>query len=161
MPPEKTLSAGDSIVFALAYFPAGQDPSYVKCGDSVCVSLTVHECRFCVPIRLTTQQLLDLRHLRTVLFPASFFERVPPRVDRLARASGLSHWPLPYQCLIRVRSVAKYLYLHIILIVSVDHPWPRGREFRPSAFCQCHGPKLGQPTSWHPQDPIRLLHESA
>jgi hypothetical protein len=40
MPPAKTLSAGDSIVFALAYFHAGQDTCYVKCGDSVCVSLT-------------------------------------------------------------------------------------------------------------------------
>jgi len=40
MPPAKTLSAGDSIVFALAHFPAGQETCYVKNGDSVCVSLT-------------------------------------------------------------------------------------------------------------------------
>jgi hypothetical protein len=40
MPPVETLSAGDSIVFALAYLDAGQDTCYVKCGDSVCVSLT-------------------------------------------------------------------------------------------------------------------------
>ena len=40
MPGAKTLSAGDSIVFALAYFAPGQDTCYVKCGDSVCVSLT-------------------------------------------------------------------------------------------------------------------------
>ena len=40
MPGDKTVSAGDSIIFALAYFHAGQDPFYVKCGDSVCVSLT-------------------------------------------------------------------------------------------------------------------------
>jgi hypothetical protein len=40
MPPEKTLSAGDSILFALAYSPAGQETCYVKRGDSVCVSLT-------------------------------------------------------------------------------------------------------------------------
>ena len=40
MPPEKTLSAGDSVVFALAYFHPGQDTCFVKCGDSVCVSLT-------------------------------------------------------------------------------------------------------------------------
>jgi hypothetical protein len=40
MPPTQTLSAGDSIVFALAYLDAGQDACYVKCGDSVCVSLT-------------------------------------------------------------------------------------------------------------------------
>jgi hypothetical protein len=40
MPPTKTLSAGDSIVFALAYLHAGQDPFFVKCGDSVCVWLT-------------------------------------------------------------------------------------------------------------------------
>ncbi len=40
MPRATTLSAGDSIVFALAYSHAGKEPSYVKCGDSVCVSLT-------------------------------------------------------------------------------------------------------------------------
>jgi hypothetical protein len=40
MPPAKTLSAGDFIVFALAHFPPGQDTCYVKNGDSVCVSLT-------------------------------------------------------------------------------------------------------------------------
>jgi len=40
MPCAKTLSAGDSIVFALAYEQAGKEPCYVKCGDSVCVSLT-------------------------------------------------------------------------------------------------------------------------
>jgi hypothetical protein len=40
MPPAKTLSAGDSILFALASFPAGQDTCYVKNGDSVCVLLT-------------------------------------------------------------------------------------------------------------------------
>ena len=40
MPRAKTLSAGDSIIFALAYSHAGQETCYVKCGDSVCVSLT-------------------------------------------------------------------------------------------------------------------------
>ena len=40
MPAGKTLSAGDSIIFALAYSHAGQDAFYVKNGDSVCVSLT-------------------------------------------------------------------------------------------------------------------------
>ena len=40
MPPGKTLSAGDSIVFALAYSPPGQGMYYVKDGDSVCVLLT-------------------------------------------------------------------------------------------------------------------------
>jgi hypothetical protein len=40
MPRGKTLSAGDSILFALAYSHAGQETCYVKCGDSVCVSLT-------------------------------------------------------------------------------------------------------------------------
>src|SRR5271166_6230961 len=40
MPRAKSLSAGDSIIFALAYLHAGQEPSYVNCGDSVCVSLT-------------------------------------------------------------------------------------------------------------------------
>ncbi len=40
MPRASTLSAGDSIIFALAYSPAGQETCYVKCGDSVCVSLT-------------------------------------------------------------------------------------------------------------------------
>jgi hypothetical protein len=40
MPPGKTLSAGDSIVFALAYSSAGEETCYVKGGDSVRVSLT-------------------------------------------------------------------------------------------------------------------------
>jgi len=40
MPRAKTLSAGDSITFALAYSQAGHETCYVKCGDSVCVSLT-------------------------------------------------------------------------------------------------------------------------
>ena len=40
MPADKTLSAGDSIVFAQAYSDAGADPRYVQHGDSVCVSLT-------------------------------------------------------------------------------------------------------------------------
>src|SRR5271157_578352 len=40
MPRAKTLSAGDSIIFALAYSHAGQEICYVKRGDSVCVSLT-------------------------------------------------------------------------------------------------------------------------
>jgi hypothetical protein len=40
MPRAKTLCAGDSIVFALAYSHLGQETCYVKCGDSVCVSLT-------------------------------------------------------------------------------------------------------------------------
>jgi hypothetical protein len=40
MPGDRTISAGDSILFALAYLDVGQDTCYVKCGDSVCVSLT-------------------------------------------------------------------------------------------------------------------------
>jgi hypothetical protein len=40
MPRAQTLAAGDSIVFALAYLDAGQETCFVKCGDSVCVSLT-------------------------------------------------------------------------------------------------------------------------
>jgi hypothetical protein len=40
MPGGKTLSAGDSIIFALAYSHAGRETCYVKGGDSVCVSLT-------------------------------------------------------------------------------------------------------------------------
>jgi hypothetical protein len=40
MPASKTLSAGDSIVFALAHFHPGHEPFYVSSGDSVCVSLT-------------------------------------------------------------------------------------------------------------------------
>jgi len=36
----KSLSAGDSIVFALAYSQANQEPCYVKGGDSVRVILT-------------------------------------------------------------------------------------------------------------------------
>ena len=40
MPGGKTLCAGDSIIFALAYFRPDKESCYVKCGDSVCVSLT-------------------------------------------------------------------------------------------------------------------------
>jgi hypothetical protein len=40
MPCGQTLSAGDSIVFALAYLDAGQETCFVKGGDSVCVSVT-------------------------------------------------------------------------------------------------------------------------
>jgi hypothetical protein len=40
MPADKTLSAGDSIIFAQASSDAGADPRYVQHGDSVCVSLT-------------------------------------------------------------------------------------------------------------------------
>ena len=40
LPPGKTLSAGDTILFALAHNAgAGQEPNYVKGGDSVMVSL--------------------------------------------------------------------------------------------------------------------------
>jgi hypothetical protein len=40
MPPVETLSAGDSIIFALAYLDAVKETCFVKCGDSICVSLT-------------------------------------------------------------------------------------------------------------------------
>ena len=40
MPAAKTLSAGDSIVFALAHLDANEETSYVQNGDSVCVLLT-------------------------------------------------------------------------------------------------------------------------
>jgi hypothetical protein len=40
MPSAQTLSAGDSIVFALANLDAGEEARYVTNGDSVCVSLT-------------------------------------------------------------------------------------------------------------------------
>jgi len=40
MPADKTISAGDSIVFAHAHSDAGEDTCYVPSGDSVCVSLT-------------------------------------------------------------------------------------------------------------------------
>jgi hypothetical protein len=40
MPGARTLSAGDSIVFALAYSYTGENICYVQNGDSVCVSLT-------------------------------------------------------------------------------------------------------------------------
>jgi hypothetical protein len=40
MPRAETLSAGDSILFALAESHAGQETDYVKFGDSVCVLLT-------------------------------------------------------------------------------------------------------------------------
>jgi hypothetical protein len=40
LPPGKLLSAGDTILFALAQGNSGHEPSYVKGGDSVLVSLT-------------------------------------------------------------------------------------------------------------------------
>jgi hypothetical protein len=40
MPPAKTLSVGDSILFTLAYLDASEKTCYVQNGDSVCVSLT-------------------------------------------------------------------------------------------------------------------------
>jgi hypothetical protein len=40
MPPGKTLSAGDLVLFALACSNAGRETCYVKGGDSVCVLLT-------------------------------------------------------------------------------------------------------------------------
>jgi hypothetical protein len=40
MPCEETTSAGDSIIFALAYSHPGKKSGYVKSGDSVCVLLT-------------------------------------------------------------------------------------------------------------------------
>jgi hypothetical protein len=40
MPCSQTLSAGDSIIFALAYAHPGKASGYVKFGDSVCVLLT-------------------------------------------------------------------------------------------------------------------------
>ena len=40
MPGTRTLSAGDSIIFALAYSYTGENICFVQNGDSVCVSLT-------------------------------------------------------------------------------------------------------------------------
>ena len=40
MPHATTLLPGDFITFALAYFQAGRETCYVKCGDSVRVLLT-------------------------------------------------------------------------------------------------------------------------
>jgi hypothetical protein len=40
LPPGKSLSAGDSIVFALAHSHPDQEPRYVRGGDSVRVLLT-------------------------------------------------------------------------------------------------------------------------
>ena len=40
LPHGATLTAGDAILFALSHTRAGQEPSYVKGGDSVLVSLT-------------------------------------------------------------------------------------------------------------------------
>jgi hypothetical protein len=40
VPPGKSLSAGDTLLFALAHSQPGQEPSYVKGGDSVLVMLT-------------------------------------------------------------------------------------------------------------------------
>jgi hypothetical protein len=40
LPPGGSLSAGDTVLFALSQSRPGQQPSYVKGGDSVLVSLT-------------------------------------------------------------------------------------------------------------------------
>jgi len=40
LPPGGSLSAGDTVLFALCHSRAGHEPSYVKGGDSVLVSLT-------------------------------------------------------------------------------------------------------------------------
>ena len=40
LPPGKSLSVGDNIVFALSFCRAGELPSYIKGGDSIVVSLT-------------------------------------------------------------------------------------------------------------------------
>ncbi len=40
LPPGESLSPGDAVLFALSRSRAGQEPSYVKGGDSVLVSLT-------------------------------------------------------------------------------------------------------------------------
>lgn len=40
LPPGETLAAGDTVLFALAQMSAGREPSFVKGGDSVLVSLT-------------------------------------------------------------------------------------------------------------------------
>jgi hypothetical protein len=40
MPHGESLAAGDTVLFALSLSRAGQQPSYVKGGDSVLVSLT-------------------------------------------------------------------------------------------------------------------------
>ena len=40
MPPGKSLAAGDSILFALAYWPVGQETCYVKGEQSISVFLT-------------------------------------------------------------------------------------------------------------------------
>jgi hypothetical protein len=40
LPPGKTLAPGDSVLFALSHARPGQQPAYVKGGDSVLVVLT-------------------------------------------------------------------------------------------------------------------------
>lgn len=40
MPTGRSLSAGDTIVFALAHSPGSQEACYVSGGDSICVLLT-------------------------------------------------------------------------------------------------------------------------
>ena len=40
LPPGNSLAAGDTVLFALSSSRAGQQPSYVKGGDSVLVCLT-------------------------------------------------------------------------------------------------------------------------
>lgn len=41
LPPGETLAVGDSVLFALADSRPGQEPSYIKGGDSVRVVLTL------------------------------------------------------------------------------------------------------------------------
>jgi hypothetical protein len=40
LPPGETISAGDTVLFALSHARPGQQPSYVQGGDSVLVCLT-------------------------------------------------------------------------------------------------------------------------
>jgi hypothetical protein len=40
LPPDASLAAGDTILFALSQSRSGQQPAYVKGGDSVLVQLT-------------------------------------------------------------------------------------------------------------------------
>ena len=76
MPGAKTLSAGDSINFDLAYSQAGQETCYVKCGDSICVSLTdVLDLRATDPATGKALYRLSWNPLGQSAFPSNIIKR--------------------------------------------------------------------------------------
>jgi hypothetical protein len=84
LPSGNSLSAGDTIVFALSYTHAGQQPSYVKGGDSVRVMLTdVADLRATDPVTGQALYQLSWEPLGQVGLPAT-------TVKRVVKSSGVS-----------------------------------------------------------------------